>query len=119
VELINGQILMMAPPSTVHQRISAFISNEIFNYLRSKNGPCEVFTAPFDVRLEMENRSAVRVQPDISVICDQSKLTERGCNGSPEMVIEITSPSNASWDYITKAENSFELFSYELRVQRS
>jgi Uma2 family endonuclease len=106
VELINGQILMMAPPSTVHQRISAFLSNEIYNYLKSKkkNGPCEVFTAPFDVRLEMENRSAARVQPDISVICDPSKLTERGYNGSPEMVIEITSPSNASRDYITKAD---------------
>jgi hypothetical protein len=52
----------------------------------------------------MENRSAARVQPDISIICDPSKLTERGCNGSLEMVVEITSPSNASRDYITKAD---------------
>ena len=69
-------------------------------YISEKKGVCEVYPAPFAVKLQ-ENRNTI-VEPDISVICDRNKLTERGCSGAPDWIIEIISPSNSSHDYITK-----------------
>lgn len=99
-ELIDGQIYMMAPPNTNHQRISHLLEWEIENYIRSKNGDCEVFTAPFAVFLNKDDRNYV--EPDISVICDKNKINEKGCNGAPDWVIEITSPSDPQRDYGVK-----------------
>lgn len=99
-ELIDGQIYMMAPPNTNHQRISHFLEWEIENYIRSKNGDCEVFTAPFAVFLNKDDHNYV--EPDISVICDKNKLDDHGCNGAPDWVIEITSPSDPQRDYGVK-----------------
>ncbi len=42
------------------------------------------------------------VEPDISVICAPEKLTDRGCTGAPDWIIEIISPSNPEHDYIRK-----------------
>ena len=100
-ELIDGQIYYMSAPSRIHQRILMFLSNTIFNYLNSKNGPCEVYPAPFAVKLFSENDRNV-VEPDISVICDSNKLTDRGCTGAPDWIVEIVSPSNSSYDYVRK-----------------
>ena len=97
-ELIHGIIYDMSPaPMTVHQRLSMRISNRIYNHINSGKGKCEVFTAPFDVKLSEDTV----VQPDISVICDRNKITERGCDGAPDLVIEIVS-NNAAHDYIRK-----------------
>ncbi len=96
-ELIDGQIYMMAPPNTNHQRLSYAIARKISNYIDKKNGECEVFLAPFAVFLNKDDRNYV--EPDISVICDKNKLDERGCNGAPDWIIEITSPSNPQNDY--------------------
>ena len=89
----------MAPPSRAHQRISGLLHTAINNYIRSSNGKCEAYAAPFAVFLD---RDANYVEPDTSVICDSDKLDTRGCNGAPDWIIEIVSPSNASYDYITK-----------------
>ena len=100
----------MGSPSAMHQRLSMILSAEIYNYIKSNNGPCEVFTAPFDVVLTNEtdiNNSNTVVIPDISVICDKNKITSKCCVGSPDMIIEIVSPSNASNDYVRK------LYEYE------
>ena len=99
-ELIEGQIVYMATPSTQHQRISGRLYAAIFNYINAKGGDCEVFPAPFSVQLCKEDDTIV--EPDISVICDPDKITERGCLGAPDWIIEIVSPSNAKHDYITK-----------------
>ena len=99
-ELIDGQIYYMAPPNTTHQRISNYLSTEINLYIRSKNGSCEVFSAPFAVFLNEDNTTYV--EPDISVICDKSKITKYGCVGSPDWIIEIVSPSSKQMDYLTK-----------------
>ena len=99
-ELIDGQIYYMAPPNTTHQRISNYLSTEINLYIRSKNGSCEVFTAPFAVFLNEDNTTYV--EPDISVICDKSKITKYGCVGTPDWIIEIVSPSSKQMDYLTK-----------------
>ena len=99
-ELIDGQIYYMAPPTFKHQKILNYINIEISNYIKSKKGSCEVVPAPFAVFLTKDNRTYV--EPDISVICDKSKLTEQGCVGAPDWIIEIVSPSSKQMDYLTK-----------------
>ena len=100
-ELINGQIYYMAAPSRIHQEILMFLSKTIANYIDSKKGPCKVYPAPFAVKLFSEDDRNV-VEPDISIICDPNKLTDRGCTGAPDWIVEIVSPSNSSHDYIRK-----------------
>lgn len=99
-ELIDGQIYYQAAPSRAHQEILMEISGTVRDYLKSKNGPCKVYPAPFAVKLK-ENRKTI-VEPDISVICNRGKLTDKGCNGAPDWIVEIVSPSNSSHDYIRK-----------------
>lgn len=100
-ELIEGNLIYnQAAPSRAHQTILMELSGTIRNYLRSKGGPCRVFPAPFAVKLR-EDRKTI-VEPDISVICDKSKLTDRGCTGAPDWIIEIVSPGNPGNDYILK-----------------
>lgn len=100
-ELIEGKLIYnQAAPSRIHQTILMELSGTIRNYLKSKSGSCHVYPAPFAVKLR-ENRKTI-VEPDISVICDKSKLTDRGCTGAPDWIIEIVSPSNSSHDYILK-----------------
>ena len=81
-ELIDGQIYDMAPPSRRHQDILFLLSRKIADYIDSNNGKCKVYLAPFAVFLNEDNRNYV--EPDISVICDENKLDEKGCNGAPD-----------------------------------
>ena len=104
-ELIDGQIYYMASPTWTHQRISMFLSRKIGNYIESENGNCEVLTAPFAVFLNNDDKNYF--EPDISVICDISKLDEKGCHGAPDWIIEIISPGNKTMDYFKK------LFKYQ------
>jgi Uma2 family endonuclease len=101
-EIIDGEAYMMAPPSRRHQDVSMALSARLFNYLEGK--PCKVYAAPFAVRLNPapDNRDDTVVEPDISVICDPAKLDDRGCNGAPDLIIEILSPSNFRYDWVTK-----------------
>ena len=99
-ELIDGKIYYMAPPSWKHQRISGYLYNEIYNYIKENKGECEVLAAPFAVFLNDDDINYV--EPDISVICDSSKLDEKGCHGAPDWIIEIVSPSSKPRDYMTK-----------------
>ena len=104
-ELIEGVAYDMTPsPSRMHQKISVALAAGLYQYLKGKN--CEIYHAPFDVRLpegeEEDDEIKTVVQPDIVVICDPSKLDEKGCKGSPDLIMEILSPSTASMDHITK-----------------
>lgn len=99
-ELIDGQIYYQAAPSRIHQKILSEVHTVINNYIKSKDGSCEVYPAPFAVKLK-EDRKTI-VEPDISVICDRGKLTDMGCTGAPDWIVEIVSPSNSSHDYIRK-----------------
>ncbi|MCI8431072.1 MAG: Uma2 family endonuclease [Lachnospiraceae bacterium] len=96
-ELIDGQIYDMAPPNTMHQRIVMNLSRKIANHIEAHNGGCEVFSAPFAVFLNKDSKNYV--EPDLSVICDKDRLDDRGCNGAPDWIIEVTSPSDPQWDY--------------------
>ena len=99
-ELIDGKIYYMAPPSWKHQKISGRLYQSIANYIDSKSGKCEVLAAPFAVFLNDDDINYI--EPDISVICDLSKLNDKGCHGAPDWVIEIVSPSSKPRDYMTK-----------------
>lgn len=99
-ELIDGRIYDMAPPNTRHQRLLMNLSYEIENYIRQKNGGCEVLPAPFAVFLKKDETTYV--EPDISVICDPDKLDEKGCHGAPDWIVEIVSPGSKQMDYFRK-----------------
>lgn len=100
-ELINGIPYNMTPaPSTEHQRISRELALQFANYFVGKT--CEVFYAPFDVRLplaqERDEEINTVVQPDLAIICDRNKLDKKGCKGAPDLIIEIISHSTAKKD---------------------
>ena len=81
----------------IHQKLVSQLTKLIGNYIDANHGGCEVYPAPFAVFLNADNKTYV--EPDISVICDNDKLDERGCNGAPDWVIEIVSPSTERMDY--------------------
>jgi Uma2 family endonuclease len=101
-EIIDGEIYMMAPPAREHQDISGELHGQLWTFLKGK--PCKVYPAPFGVRLFPKDDLSddTVVEPDIVVVCDHSKLDDRGCNGAPDLVIEILSPSNTQRDRIVK-----------------
>ena len=100
VELIDGVIYDMASPGNIHQALSSDISWQLQNYVSANHGRCMVYTAPFDVQLDMDNRTMV--EPDIVVICNHDRLKRFGCFGAPEFVIEILSPSTRRKDVTIK-----------------
>lgn len=107
IELIDGEAVLMSPPSTVHQKISGELFRQLANFLEGKK--CEVFSAPFGVRLfEKDGDSPenvdTMVEPDISVICDRDKLDRYGCKGAPDLIVEILSPSTQRRDRLIKLE---------------
>ena len=107
-ELIKGEIYYMSPaPNRLHQEILSELYYQIKHKIKQDNGTCKVYPAPFAVLLTVENETNY-VEPDISLICDPSKLDDRGCNGAPDWIIEIVSPSNPIHDYIKKL-NIYEL----------
>ena len=99
-ELIDGEMFMMATPMTVHQRILVKLIFEIETFIRKNKGNCELLPAPFGVYIKKDDRNYV--EPDISVICHENKLDEKGCHGAPDWVIEIVSPSSRKMDYVRK-----------------
>lgn len=105
-ELIDGKIYYMAPPNTRHQRLVSDLHYQIKDFIKRNNGECEVFPALFAVFLSENDKNYV--EPDISVICDKNKIADKGCNGAPDWVIEIVSPSSKPMDYFTK------LFKYRI-----
>ena len=103
-ELIDGKIYYMAPPSRKHQDIAGELFGTIREYIKSNRGSCKPYIAPFAVFLNDDDKNYV--EPDISVICDTNKLTDSGCNGAPDWIIEIVSPGSRRMDY------SIKLFKY-------
>ncbi|MGH8548382.1 MAG: Uma2 family endonuclease [Methylococcales bacterium] len=101
LELIRGKIMLMSPaPTSKHRRIVTHLGGQLYDFFRKR--PCELFYAPFDVRLYDRGKSVVAfqeiysvVQPDLCVICDKNKIDERGCSGAPDWVIETLSAGNS------------------------
>lgn len=106
-ELIEGEVYDMSPaPTRVHQKLVLEIAAQVHGFLRG--GPCEVYVAPFDVRLpradEADDRVDTVVQPDIAVICDPAKLDDAGCRGAPDWIVEVLSPRTAAKDQRQKRD---------------
>ena len=99
-EIINGRIYYQAAPSRIHQKLLSELHALIHSYIKAKGRKCQVYPAPFAVKLKSDKRNIV--EPDISVICDPKKLTDKGCCGAPDWIIEIVSSSSSSHDYIRK-----------------
>jgi Uma2 family endonuclease len=105
-ELIDGEAFCMSPgPNRLHQKWLGELHRQIANYLEER--PCEVYLAPFDVRLQnlpdaSDENTITVVQPDIMVVCDRDKLDDRGIKGAPDLVVEIISPSTAKRDITVK-----------------
>ncbi len=108
VELIKGKVFKRdaAAPRMSHQKISIHLAAEFYTFLKGKT--CQVFHAPFDVRLpvrSMKNQDIdTVVQPDLCVVCDPAKLDDAGCLGAPDLVIEILSPGNNKRELKNKYE---------------
>jgi len=105
IELISGKVFKMSPaPSRVHQEISRDIFTPLVNFL--KDQACSAYAAPFDVRFPKQSKADKDVytvlQPDICVVCDKSKLDDRGCIGTPDLIIEILSPGNSKVELFHK-----------------
>jgi len=99
-ELIDGVPYLMAAPNRRHQEVLTNLFGQFFNFLKGKH--CKVYVAAFDVRLNADTLDDIVVQPDIIIICDHSILTDACCKGVPDMVVEILSPSTASYDKTLK-----------------
>jgi Uma2 family endonuclease len=109
-EIIDGIAYMQAAPSPIHQEISGGLFAQFHNYLSGK--PCKVYPAPFCVKLmrdDEKNHEDIKkvVEPDITIVCDKSKLDDKGYNGAPDMIVEIMSPSSIKMDRFIKF-NSYE-----------
>ena len=109
LEVIKGKIFTMSGPSRIHQKISWQLSGIFFNHF--KHPRCEAYAAPFDVRLYDKKKSQKAdkdiftvVQPDLCIICDLTKLDDRGCLGAPDLIVEILSPGNSTREMKIKKE---------------
>jgi len=96
IELVDGEIYMLASPSSRHQAISREIFGQLYMFLQGKI--CKLFAGPIDVRLDKDTV----VVPDIIVVCDPKKITRDGIEGAPDLIVEILSPSTSRRDRITK-----------------
>ncbi len=99
-EVYEGVVYDMGSPSQDHQAILTELLVFIRSYLKKNGGNCQVFPAPFDVKLS--DSPLTVVQPDLMVVCDKNKLDGKRCNGAPDFIIEIVSPGNPADDYIRK-----------------
>ena len=111
IEILRGKIFKMSPaPSSSHQRISTELFGGLYTYFRKSS--CQIFHAPFDVRLpDSQKKNTDKdiftvVQPDLCIICDKSKIDERGCVGAPDLIVEILSPGNTT----KEMKNKFRLY---------
>ena len=103
-ELIDGFAHLMAGPMRIHARVSTKFGTWVGTFIDKKKGKCQVYHAPFDVRLPLNgsndnDRIYDVVQPDICVVCDLNKLDDRGCIGAPDLIVEVLSPSSLKYDW--------------------
>ena len=92
----------LSSPGSLHQAISQQIAHQLERYVSDHHGSCMIYTAPFDVQLDEDNRT--KFQPDLVIICQRDLLKRFGCFGAPDLVMEILSPSTARRDLLVKLQ---------------
>jgi Uma2 family endonuclease len=105
LELLRGKLIRLAAANTKHQRVGGKLYVEFYNFLKGKT--CQVFIAPYDVRLPVKNRKrddqiTTVVQPDVCIFCNPDNIDERGACGVPDLIVEILSPGNSRYDLLDK-----------------
>ena len=100
-ELIDGALYDLSTPDRIHQGIVSGLAVAPDNYVLAHTGAGHVYLAPFAVNLFGDNSTFV--EPDVLVVCDESKLSDRGCEGAHDLVVEVVLPSSRRTDYFTKA----------------
>ena len=100
VELMDGEIIIMDAPKPLHQRIAGEIFRQIANFIMDNEGDCQPLIAPFDVQLDMDERTMV--QPDVGILCKKDKYKRWGIYGAPDFLLEVISPSTRRKDYVRK-----------------
>jgi Uma2 family endonuclease len=107
-EVIDGELYVMSLPVRFHQGILMELAGQLRDFLKEKPG--KVYPAPFGVRLSPRDDLSddTFLEPDIVVVCDTSKLDDKGCNGAPDLVIEILSPATARHDRVVKFRKYLE-----------
>lgn len=98
-ELIDGTLYMMATPTATHQDIAGFIYSEFRKFVKAEKGGCKTYIAPYAVYLDETNNY---VEPDVVVVCKESKMDEKGCHGAPDLVVEVVSQTSVRMDYVIK-----------------
>ena len=99
-ELIDGELWDLAAPSRLHQEVVSVLTKRMGIYVDDHGGSCKVYPAPFAVNLFGDDSTFV--EPDLSLVCDRDKLSDRGCEGAPDLVLEVVSPSNPEMDLVSK-----------------
>lgn len=99
-ELIDGELYNMAPPNRKHQEIISGLIWLLCDYIQRKGGSYKAYVSPFAVNLNADD--STYVEPDALVVCDPAKLSDRGCEGAPDFVVEVVSPSSVRMDYVKK-----------------
>lgn len=99
-ELIDGDLWDLAAPSREHQEIAAELVTDLRLFIREHGGGCKAYQSPFAVNLFADDTTFV--EPDVLAVCDRDKLSARGCEGAPDFVVEVVSPSSTGMDYVTK-----------------
>ncbi|MDR0796121.1 MAG: Uma2 family endonuclease [Tannerella sp.] len=102
-EIIDGIVYSFSAPVLKHAQATAALFGRTWSHIANRKAKCKIYTAPFDVRLPKNGETADDkiynvVQPDICVICDPSKLDEKGCLGAPDLIVEVISPSTGKKD---------------------
>lgn len=105
-ELIDGELYNMAPPNREHQEIVSGLIWRLCDYIQCKGGPCKAYVSPFAVNLNADD--STYVEPDVLVVCNPAKLSDMGCEGAPDFVVEVVSPSSVRMDYVKKLNLYFE-----------
>lgn len=101
-ELVDGVLYDMAPPSVAHQKVAGGLFRLLANHIEEIGGTCLALQAP--VAVDLEANEGTWVEPDVLVVCDPAKVTDRAIVGAPDFVAEVVSPSSMRMDYYKKLE---------------
>jgi Uma2 family endonuclease len=106
-ELIDGFVHIINTPKRIHQEISYSLGLFLGIFVKKQKGKCNIYHPPFAVRLPADGSTEDDkiynvVLPDLCVVCDPSKLDDRGCIGAPDLIVEVLSPSTAKYDWNKK-----------------